>query len=235
MVAPSERRAFPSDRQAHYLALAATIALHLTVLLVGMVGAEGGETGNERVPGTGLVVVHLVELDERAIGSGRNSPDESDRYSEAANITTALSTDSMLAVEDGHASVEPEPLARDTAPEVAEQNGDVDGTQLSAAVNTAASGGSVDDLASRYLEAIRATIRRKFADSRRASPSGCRLSVEQVSGGAVSSARSTGAEEGSCALSEDELRDLERAALLAQPLPYAGFEAVFDSSVELAF
>lgn len=59
-------------------------------------------------------------------------------------------------------------------------------------------------------------------------PGDCSLSLVLQEGGALVSANASG-----CSLAEPDRNQLEAAALMSQPLPYAGFEAVFTSTLEL--
>lgn len=73
-----------------------------------------------------------------------------------------------------------------------------------------------------YLMALRAAIQSKW--SRRSGR--CSVTIQQTIGGQV-----IGAVSKSCVLSESDRRALEEAVLAAQPLPYAGFERVFQEQV----
>lgn len=59
-------------------------------------------------------------------------------------------------------------------------------------------------------------------------PSGCALVIDQITGGQV-----VGAYVQHCDLPKSEQLRLEAAALKAQPLPYAGYESVFVTSLTL--
>jgi len=83
-------------------------------------------------------------------------------------------------------------------------------------------GGSNDDgLRAAYLAALRAAIRQHWNYQGRIQQ--CNLTIKQSPGGAVQSAVS-----GECSLAPQDRRALEAAVLMAQPLPYAGYEAVFQ-------
>lgn len=92
--------------------------------------------------------------------------------------------------------------------------------------------GTDDGLRARYAAALQAAILAKWTrpDS---VPIGstCRLSIRQLPGGQV-----MGVEVASpCAYDEQGRRSIEAAVLKAQPLPYAGFEAVFSRTLTLNF
>ncbi|MFC5570576.1 TonB C-terminal domain-containing protein [Lysobacter yangpyeongensis] len=99
------------------------------------------------------------------------------------------------------------------------------------AVATGANG--VDDgLKARYAAALQAAILAKWTRPDTV-PLGatCRLSIRQLPGGQV-----MGVEVASpCSYDEQGRRSIEAAVLKAQPLPYAGFEAVFSRNLTLNF
>lgn len=105
-----------------------------------------------------------------------------------------------------------------------------DVTTQTAAANSisAAKGGSPeDDRLASYHATLRVALHRKWAAlTDRPFPSGCALSMTLGTSGVLNATSARG-----CA-SEDSLR-LEAAALMAQPLPYAGYEAVFAPELEL--
>jgi len=87
-------------------------------------------------------------------------------------------------------------------------------------------------LAARYAAALQAAIVAKWTrpDS---IPAGavCRLSIRQLPGGEVMSVEVSSP----CAYDEQGRRSIEAAVLKAQPLPYQGFEAVFQRNLTLNF
>lgn len=99
-----------------------------------------------------------------------------------------------------------------------------------ASASPAAKGGSPgDDHLANYHAALRAAIRRKWAElSDRPFPKGCALRMTLAVGGAVNASSAKG-----CALPSENRMQLEATALMAQPLPYAGYEAVFSPELEL--
>jgi colicin import membrane protein len=94
------------------------------------------------------------------------------------------------------------------------------------------SGGTDDGLQARYAAALQAAITAKWTRPDSIPPGAlCRLVIRQLPGGEVVSA-----EVGSpCAYDEQGRRSIEAAVLKAQPLPYAGFERVFQRTVTLNF
>lgn len=86
-----------------------------------------------------------------------------------------------------------------------------------------------NDRLAAYHSALRASIRQKWqALTDRPFPSGCGLRMMLAAGGALNATSANG-----CALSTEDRLQLEAAALMAQPLPYAGFESVFVPELQL--
>ena len=83
-----------------------------------------------------------------------------------------------------------------------------------------------------YAAALRAAVARQWKSMHGADPpSGCVLVISQRAGGVVVSSEAT-----SCPGSDSSARrGLEAAALMAQPLPYQGFEDVFTGTAVLHF
>lgn len=106
--------------------------------------------------------------------------------------------------------------------------------EAAAASDAQASGaGGVDDgLKARYAAALQAAILAKWTrpDS---VPLGatCRLVIRQLPGGRVMDVQVSSP----CAYDEQGQRSIEAAVLKAQPLPYAGFENVFERTLNLNF
>lgn len=92
-------------------------------------------------------------------------------------------------------------------------------------------GNPSDDLLSSYHAALRSAIQKQWAEqTERSFPSGCVIRLIQSVGGALNASSAV-----NCDLSRQERLQLEAAALMAQPLPYVGYEAVFleDMSLQL--
>lgn len=79
-----------------------------------------------------------------------------------------------------------------------------------------------------YLSALRAAIQAKWPHGD--TVQSCRLLLKQTPGGWVESSIA-----GDCELSIQGRRSLEAAALMAQPLPFAGFESVYSDTLILDF
>lgn len=101
-------------------------------------------------------------------------------------------------------------------------------TQVAGPLGSA--GSTLDDgLEARYLAALRQTIKSHWAAPKSGKAGGtCSITIRQVPGGQVHSALSA-----ECTLDQASRHALEAAALMAQPLPYQGFESVFRSEIVL--
>lgn len=98
-----------------------------------------------------------------------------------------------------------------------------------AATSASQGGAPADDLLANYHGALRATIRRKWQTlTNRPFPSGCTVRLDLAVGGPVNSVTASG-----CDISQADRMQLESAILMAQPLPYAGFESVFTAALPL--
>jgi colicin import membrane protein len=117
-----------------------------------------------------------------------------------------------------------------SVPRLHEQVSTINQTAAASASSAAKGGSPGDDLRASYHAALRAAIRRKWTDlTDRPFPSGCALRMTLATGGALNATSAN-----SCALSNEDRLQLEAAALMAQPLPYAGYEAVFAPELALA-
>lgn len=115
---------------------------------------------------------------------------------------------------------------REQAAEAAAQS------DASASAPAAGNEGVDKSLLARYEAAIQAAIRRNWTRPETV-PLGqrCRLTIRQIPGGQVIDVQV----QGSCPYDELGRRSVEAAVLKAQPLPYAGFESVFNRTLNLNF
>ena len=92
--------------------------------------------------------------------------------------------------------------------------------------------GTDTGLQARYAAALQEAILAKWTRPETV-PIGarCRLLIHQLPGGQVMSAEVSSP----CAYDEQGRRSIEAAVLKAQPLPYAGFESVFQRNLTLNF
>ena len=92
-------------------------------------------------------------------------------------------------------------------------------------------GGQDDTLRSRWLQAIVSAVRQNWQRPDDIAPGQCPIRIEMERGGRVVSAEVLP----SCPYNELTRRSVEAAVLKAQPLPYAGFERVFQPTLTLGF
>lgn len=106
------------------------------------------------------------------------------------------------------------------------------GSDAAAAAARPGAGGTDASLQAAYAEAIRKAIVAKWTRPENI-PLGarCKIVIRQLPGGEVTEA-SVGAP---CSYDEAGRQSIERAVMLAQPLPYAGFESVFQRTLNLNF
>jgi colicin import membrane protein len=93
-------------------------------------------------------------------------------------------------------------------------------------------GAAADDgLRARYAAAIQAAVVSKWTRPDNLAPLPCRMTIRQLPGGEVMSVDISP----SCPYDEAGKRSVEAAVLKAQPLPYAGFESVFERTLNFTF
>ncbi len=121
-------------------------------------------------------------------------------------------------------------LAEQRAQQLAEAKAQTSGS--SAKSPPAGNRGTDPALAARYAAALQAAILRNWTRPESV-PFGqrCRLVIRQIPGGEVVDVKFDGA----CPYDELGRRSVEAAVLKASPLPYAGFEEVFDRQINLNF
>lgn len=101
-----------------------------------------------------------------------------------------------------------------------------------ARADAAASGAGDDDLKGRYAAALQEAITAKWTRPESIPPGAlCSLVIRQLPGGEVVDVQVSSP----CVYDEAGRRSIEAAVLKAQPLPYAGFEAVFQRNLRLNF
>lgn len=101
-----------------------------------------------------------------------------------------------------------------------------------AAATRAGAGGTDDGLKARYAAALQAAITSKWTRPDSIEDGAlCRLIIRQLPGGEVVDVQVSSP----CSYDEQGRRSIEAAVLKAQPLPYAGFESVFQRSLTLNF
>ena len=105
--------------------------------------------------------------------------------------------------------------------------------QVDASASAPPGNNGVDtDLAARYAAALQEAILRNWTRPDSVPPGQrCKLNIRQIPGGQVIDVQVAA----SCPYDELGKRSVEAAVLKAQPLPYAGFEAVFSRNLTLNF
>lgn len=199
--------------------LTALAHLALGLLLWADGGAGGGRaTGGQGTgdgSGSGLTVV-LIDLPPREQRDAKptTSPE---RIADSASDPRGAAD----------AAAEPVTPPAETGLEPTAVHGVPEGDGIGARADTSDARASAGGGGSGYLAAVRRTIRGTWEQLHPDRPfPECSLSIQQVTGGAVSSAK------GRCA-SEDTQRLIEAVTLMAQPLPYAGYESDFRATLDL--
>lgn len=179
----------------------------------------GGASGAGSRDGGDEMVVEFVLL-EAAPSPPIHDNKPATRVEEVVEETAELAPASEVE------SPEANPVGREKLRPTLSANETHSSPNASGEEGAAASG---DDLQARYRAAVRQTIaaywRRQTGEDL---PKGCTLKLEQAPGGQVLSATV-----GACGQTDAVRLSLEAAALMAQPLPYAGFETVFAPQLGL--
>ncbi len=189
------------------LLLHALVIASLTMRAAG--GRPGQGTGNAIGDGPeDWIAVSFLEKQ----GGPKPSPDTVDATPPPAQAEVPRASETVPPQDDGNA-------AQDAAsPEDARDGGGASAPQ--------------DDLGARYLAAVRAAVLEQWsAQGGNAIPAGCVVVIDQAAGGKALRAwvmRCTD-------LPLGERIRLETAVMQVQPLPYTGFEPVFQAHIELTF
>lgn len=209
-----------------------SLLVHAALGLLVLVGRPSQGFGDGTETGGGLYVeyVAVAQADVSSMASsGRDGSLASPLLQEANDVPSPLQTEVLRTaeqVEDGSEGAIVPAMERPA------DFVDASSEELSAAttMNGVAGGGQGDDdLDARYRAAMRARIATVWTQLvGRPLPGDCTLEIRQEAGGSVVSAQAT-----DCALDVASRNRLEAAALMAQPLPYAGYESVFLQDLRL--
>ncbi|WP_129588402.1 hypothetical protein [Solilutibacter silvestris] len=209
-------------------------ALFLSLLLCNASNGRNRHTGNSIGHGDSLVVYPIVITSpENRLKSTSPTPVPIiDDVSKAKPSDSAAKQVSLIKNLDLSRSIRQVELnAHTAAPETPEPQPHTKKAQV-ATRNTplASSGGNTgNDLLASYQAAMRVAIFKTWQGlSKNSYPSGCTIHLSQNPGGAV-----TAASAATCGLSKEDQLQLEAAALMAQPMPYAGYESVFSTEMDL--
>lgn len=219
------QRSGPRDRL-WAAVLAAAIHLLLLAWLVDRAGqGNAGQRAGRDGSGAAMAVtfVALPASPQPAAETRKPTPDQTSReHSGASEATRAALTETEPLLSDADTGVQ---ASRTSTPQAV-----ADLEQATRAASIEPSGGSAgDDVRASYHAALRASIQRKWRQlTQRKFPSGCELQLALGVGGAVNATTAS-----ACNLSTEERQQLEAAALMAQPLPYAGYEEAFSPTVLL--
>lgn len=236
MVVRSSLAILDDDRQDRYWAGTASAALHLALIMLALASPVGGSRrSGDTFSGNGAsTVVSFEQTEFRQKVELVAKTDDLPRPAEFVPDSTAhppidLShfppkvAEAISQSRFDSASTIAEPLQAGALAPIPQ-------TSTSAgAAGAAGLAGNPDNTGLRdaYLRALRAAILNKWGRPN-TSLAGCTIALEQGINGLVVSARA-----GGCTLSSEERDSLESAALMAQPLPYAGYETVFENELNL--
>ena len=247
----SARRSTFGMRQEYDRAAAGGMSLWLHVMLgIVLLGRMDGAGRFPQHVDTGLFVEYIAVPDEVPVAAveSRSTPGDSSvaaMRTEASDIAVpdaepwAPSRDEFGQPESiGTPEAAPESrepalvhqgtVASEEAAQAASQVAQV--LPKAATVDPVASGNSGEnDLAARYRAAVRARIEAVWLQlAGTAIPRACSLAIRQQAGGTVLSAQVV-----DCDLDGPTRDRLEAVVLMAQPLPYAGFERVFVGELQV--
>lgn len=218
------------------LAAAISVALHVAAFgWIWLVGDQAGcgeseVSGHSGRDGTSADFLAVDEFRQRIeTKPALASPDIPDTPERPLNSEERLPTDHVI---DTSEVAEFVPSAEHSTPDVAAVQDDVivptESVEIGLTQDGQIGGGNSDDgLRAAYLTALRAAIRQHW--NYQGPRQQCNLTIKQTAGGTVQSAIAD-----SCALTPQERRSLEAAALMAQPLPYEEFERVFSETTILS-
>lgn len=229
--APSDGATEPYERS---LAIVISAVLHVLMFLLIWGRSAAGGFGESDVAGKGEgpgISVDLLKGGEfrqkiDLVAEPEASPVKAVEIPAAIQVAEPLRVEGQIeAIDDPSIKdvieVHPTPPEQGGHPIFSSSNKYSDGLGSSSA------GGSGEDgLRAKYLAALKATIGKQW--SYNGEERKCSLILKQSIGGSVQSAFSA-----DCDFDPDVQRRLEAAALMAQPLPYTGFESVFTSEVRL--
>lgn len=214
-------------RRDSIIAWSITIAVHaaFVVLLWGGKSASGGNAGHAvGAAGSGdmELLVDYVQVARKPVAESQKRPavepvvtPPQEAESVAPSPPTVL--DVVALRPEGPSSTQP-PTSANVVPSLSLNAGSSPGA-----------GGSLQD--NGYLAAIKQAVLNQWQRQRGDQAIGrCLLVIRQQVGGAVSGAKIEG-----CDLDAEARLALEAAALMAQPLPYAGYESAFTEELRLAF
>jgi hypothetical protein len=222
------------DWQDRYWAGTASAVLHLALILLALVSSAGGSrrSGDSLRGKDGASTMVSFEPTEfrqkvELVARSEDSPRPTKPFPKSVAHPPIDSARSPPKVPEAIS-----PFRFDSASSIAEplQAGalaTIPQTSTSAGTTGAAGNSGNTGLRDAYLRALRTAILDKWGRPN-ANLTGCTIALEQDVNGLVVSARV-----GDCTLNAEQRDSLESAALMAQPLPYAGYETVFEKRLDL--
>lgn len=237
------------EQHDHYLAGLVTCLLHASILFLvaGHPARKEGDDGSAS-EGRGFKTLASFELADQEFrqkittiphaqvpsplvdgeANATPSPQSGAIHESASEATKAISTtpaENEAAMTSSPPGTSPRPDPAPPAQAIAESAGDTELPAVHAGGLSGAKGEA--GLMDAYLAALRTKILAKYGGNDH-DIRGCIVTLQQHVGGVVLSAKVSGCNAG--ALIKNEL---EAAALMAQPLPYSGFESVFSERLDL--
>lgn len=221
-----------NSRRERAIVIICTVVMH--GLLAWWVMSHAGKDekdGNNGVQGGDALVVEFIAVDAKASKRPPNSTisaASSTLVTQSETRGKAATSSAATSLSDTHSySYTGQYVPPDAEKKTAAQSSS---ESTSASHSAANGGGRGDDLLARYQAAVRARIAATWRTlTERDFPSGCALVLTQTPGGSVTATSAK-----SCTFSQEDRLQLEAAALMAQPLPYAGYESVFAPEMQLA-
>lgn len=194
---------------------------------------SGDESGNE----SDALVVQYIEINRSPIRHATKAHQSKPRDEVIPTSPEGPIVDPQQTSLDTHASdlkSEQNVSAQSTAARTVISIGYADpspSTRASpAASNTLGMAVISDNLQERYISAIKQAVKVHWVPREGGLIGSCTLRIQQMAGGLVRSISSS-----ECTLDGQARRSLEAAPLMAQPLPYAGFEGVFQEQISIEF
>lgn len=193
-----------------FVGLLVLLAHGLLLVRLASVLEPGVDDGRHaRQSSMGVTFITLPKADRRVPSSQDPSIPQVSRAVEATKLTSSP-TQSSSAIEESLVEQSTSESAQSLATQKTSSN---------------------EGLRAQYKAAIRTAIERKWQQLGQSSALGkCTLLFTQSAGGVVASATTD-----DCDLPDEERWRLEAAVLMAQPLPYKGYESVFATEMDVRF
>lgn len=208
-------------------AASASVALHVWLIAWWLSGAHSGSGESDQRTGyDGAFAVEFIAVSRPdTLPATRVEIAATQVIASPSQPSDPAENDPIAASESAPSADDPAEPGANPVPEPVDQAStaqDHDGS-------TGRSLAGEDDLLDRYHAALRARIESMWLSlTDKSLPSDCLLTIHLQAGGALVSASAA-----QCDLDDADRNQLEAAALMAQPMPYEGFETVFTPELEL--